>query len=38
MPGGQGKKPSKNSPTTWTKKDRRLTGNGGAKPGPKKKK
>jgi hypothetical protein len=35
MPGSQGKKPSKNTPSTGTKKDKRLTGNGGKKPGPK---
>lgn len=36
MAGRTGKKPSKNKPSTGTPKDKRLKGNGGKKPGPKK--
>lgn len=35
MAGNTGKKPSKNQPSKGTSKDKRLTGNGGRKPGPK---
>lgn len=35
MAGNTGKKPSKNTPSKQTSKDKRLTGNGGRKPGPK---
>lgn len=33
---GRGKTPSKNNPSKGTSADKRLKGNGGAKPGPKK--
>lgn len=33
---GRGKAPSKNKPSTGTRADKRLKGNGGKKPGPKK--
>lgn len=33
---GRGKAPSKNKPSTGTSADKRLKGNGGKKPGPKK--
>lgn len=33
---GRGKAPSKNTPSKGTSADKRLSGNGGAKPGPKK--
>jgi hypothetical protein len=33
---GRGKAPSKNKPSTGTSADKRLKGNGGSKPGPKK--
>lgn len=35
MAGQQGKKPSENKPSKGTPKDKRLPGNGGKKPGPK---
>jgi hypothetical protein len=38
MADGRGKAPSKNKPSTGTSKDKRISGNGGAKPGPKPKK
>lgn len=37
MADGRGKKPSKNKPSAATPKDKRIKGNGGKKPGPKKK-
>lgn len=35
MADGRGKKPSKNKPSSGTKADKRIKGNGGRKPGPK---
>lgn len=34
MADGRGKQPSRNKPSTGTKADKRLKGNGGKKPGP----
>lgn len=35
MTDGRGKQPSKNKPSTGTRADKRKSGNGGKKPGPK---
>lgn len=38
MAGNTGRQPSRNRPSRGTPRDRRLSGNGGNKPGPKPKK
>lgn len=35
MADGRGKQPSRNKPSKGTRKDKRIKGNGGRKPGPK---